>query len=605
MVEPQNTTMMIDTDQINGRCAMGNHNYGDYDKKRVNLVENTMRNQKEGRNNVQDGSSCMLVDGEVVVNENGDINEENKNQGVSKEVKKRGLTLDMEFEGDVKEDECVEAIMKVTIELLTQWRKNDAIEGVATTTDGRIISEFNDVNKWARTPRIIITKKHTKVEIMLEVKTSLTAYELYQREREYCDKINVRIGSKNTCMEYTKKIGFLVGAYVKIASPKYYINELSNIIETTQKVIDIKKSYTYEKGLRSRVLVVYAIESEAKEIDEWLSEKVQEKRYRYISYRNSPSQEKLSAMYFNDMKNVKAKYETLFNVQLKDEVMYDDSTTVTLEKALMDAKVKENKLFLAAEQGSGKYENDVTVILNPKMKVEAWKWLTEEYGQWDVYQENEHKTSVDLEKCQGKWKYNESLKEFLKPAIQNVNLKTNKYGKKIKSHAQVLGINVENEEKQKNESKTFEHEKKERVKEKNKDVLKNVIESMKNQINELQIMIQTICNSLVKDEDLKQRCLDKINQMRATPEKDIEQKSQEESERNLGTIIMQSINKGKRKEVEKKEEKIKIINHPNATNDSSGDVNEAIRKWYKTSKEEKLYDQQIRVDQKVKKLRQR
>ena len=47
MVEPQNTTMMIDTGQIDSRCAMSNPNYGDYDKERVNLVENAMRNQNE------------------------------------------------------------------------------------------------------------------------------------------------------------------------------------------------------------------------------------------------------------------------------------------------------------------------------------------------------------------------------------------------------------------------------------------------------------------------------------------------------------------------------------------------------------------------------
>ena len=77
---------------------------------------------------------------------------------------------------------------------------------------------------------------------------------------------------------------------------------------------------------------------------------------------------------------------------------------------------------------------------------------------------------------------------------------------------------------------------------------------MKNQTNESQRIIQTTCNPLVKDEDLKQRCLDKMNQMRETPVKDNEQKSQEESEINIGTVMMQSMNKGKRKEGEKRGE---------------------------------------------------
>ena len=75
---------------------------------------------------------------------------------------------------------------------------------------------------------------------------------------------NITIGSKNTYVEYTKKIGFLVGAYVKIALPKYYIKELSKILGIPKKVLDIKKSFAYEKGLRSRVLIAYAIERRAK-----------------------------------------------------------------------------------------------------------------------------------------------------------------------------------------------------------------------------------------------------------------------------------------------------------------------------------------------------
>ena len=190
--------------------------------------------------------------------------------------------------------------------------------------------------------------------------------------------------------------------------------------------------------------------------------------------------------------------------------------------------------------------------------------------------------------------------------MQNVNLKKNKYGKKIKSYAQALGINVETEAEQKNESKTStKNANKEIVEEKNKDELKNVIESMKNQIIELKNIIQTMCDSIAKDDDVKQQCLDKMNQMRETPVNDKEQKLKDESERKLGTLTMQSRNKGKRKEVEEKEEKIKIINHPNTTNDGSGDVNEVIRKWHRQSKEENRHDQQIRGDQRVKKLRQR
>ena len=41
--------MEIDTGQIDGRCAMGNPEHGNHDKKLANLDENVCRNHKEGQ----------------------------------------------------------------------------------------------------------------------------------------------------------------------------------------------------------------------------------------------------------------------------------------------------------------------------------------------------------------------------------------------------------------------------------------------------------------------------------------------------------------------------------------------------------------------------
>ena len=75
----------------------------------------------------------------------------------------------------------------------------------------------------------------------MQVKTKASAYALYQSKKEFCDSNNIRVGSKITCMEYIKKIGFIVGTYVKLASPKYYIEELSNNMKLEERSIDIKK----------------------------------------------------------------------------------------------------------------------------------------------------------------------------------------------------------------------------------------------------------------------------------------------------------------------------------------------------------------------------
>ena len=147
------------------------------------------------------------------------------------------------------------------------------------------------------------------------------------------------------------------------------------------------------------------------------------------------------------------------------------------------------------------------------MKVEAWKWLTEECGKWDACQDKKCVTSVDPEKCQGSWKCDESLKEFLKPAMQNVNLKRNKHGKKITTHAQVLGINVESEvDKKQGSKKDGNTTKKTKVEEKKQnDEFKIVIDAMKNQMTELQNIIHLLCNSIVGNYELKIQCLEKIS----------------------------------------------------------------------------------------------
>ena len=80
------------------------------------------------------------------------------------------------------------------------------------------------------------------------VKTNESAYVLYQNQKEYCDKFNIKISTKQTRMEHIIKIGFLIGTYVKLASLQYYINEINEKLKIKKGSIDIKKEYTYKKG---------------------------------------------------------------------------------------------------------------------------------------------------------------------------------------------------------------------------------------------------------------------------------------------------------------------------------------------------------------------
>ena len=133
-------------------------------------------------------------------------------------------------------------------------------------------------------------------------------------------------------------------------------------------MIDIKKKFTHEHVTRSKVLTVHAIEPEAKDTDEILCN-LKSTRCQHVSCRNSMSQERVAAMCYDEMRNGKAKHETLFNVNLKDKVMDKEKDSyVSLETLLMNAKKNEHNLFLAAEKGARKFKQDVTVMMNSKTK---------------------------------------------------------------------------------------------------------------------------------------------------------------------------------------------------------------------------------------------
>ena len=76
-------------------------------------------------------------------------------------------------------------------------------------------------------------------------------------------------------MECTKQIGFITNVCAQEASPDYYAKEL---IDHGSKVLgvpadgtlEVKKQFTFERGTKSKVLVVCAIESEADKIDQAL-----------------------------------------------------------------------------------------------------------------------------------------------------------------------------------------------------------------------------------------------------------------------------------------------------------------------------------------------
>ena len=55
---------------------------------------------------------------------------------------------------------------------------------------------------------------------------------------------------------------------------------------------------------------------------------------------------------------------------------------VFLKDFILNAKINNKPIFIGVEQGTGKYAMHVYVMFEPKMKVEAHKWLHNTYNKY-------------------------------------------------------------------------------------------------------------------------------------------------------------------------------------------------------------------------------
>ena len=75
------------------------------------------------------------------------------------------------------------------------------------------------------------------------------------------------LSTKETEMEYTKRIRMISRAYIKIADTKNYNEIITNKIKIPERMIEVRKQYVYERNMWSKMMVVYAMEKEAFKID--------------------------------------------------------------------------------------------------------------------------------------------------------------------------------------------------------------------------------------------------------------------------------------------------------------------------------------------------
>ena len=108
-------------------------------------------------------------------------------------------------------------------------------------------------------------------------------------------------------------------------------------------VVEIKKEFICEKDARSKVLSIHVASSHSKKIDEMLKE-LKIDGIRNVSFKRASTEERVAVMHCNEMKNFKARYETLFNVRNRQLIKTNDET-ISVEQLMRNIKVNEANLF--------------------------------------------------------------------------------------------------------------------------------------------------------------------------------------------------------------------------------------------------------------------
>ena len=91
-----------------------------------------------------------------------------------------------------------------------------------------------------------------------------------------------------------------------------------------------------------------------------------------MSFKDTSTNDKLGILHLNELNNISVRFETLNNVQT-DELAIINKEQAELQDILLQIKVNDMPLFIGVEQGSGKNQENVLLIITPKMKQDTRK----------------------------------------------------------------------------------------------------------------------------------------------------------------------------------------------------------------------------------------
>ena len=193
------------------------------------------------------------------------MNENNDNVNPRKLI----MTIRIEFDNnkEINETNVSPTLLIHVMELLQGWKNCNSIEGIYDHSGAIQIEDFKDIDRWLDQPKVTVKKNNIYAELYIQLHTQYTTYQLYQYQKQLCDSKWLKLETKKTILEHTRKLGYIVGPHVKLASSENYTNQIESTIKINEGLIEIKKQTTFERKERSKVLAIYAVDSKASEID--------------------------------------------------------------------------------------------------------------------------------------------------------------------------------------------------------------------------------------------------------------------------------------------------------------------------------------------------
>ena len=138
--------------------------------------------------------------------EEKEVNKSDKSSDNNTSFKKarcKGMLLEMEFrrkQGHEDANEVDQMKIECTICLINKWVESKSIEGINTHDGMAKKDDFNDVEKWVHSIKIVERKDSISTNMMLQACTSFSTCRLCQDAKETCQKYQIRVVSKETAM---------------------------------------------------------------------------------------------------------------------------------------------------------------------------------------------------------------------------------------------------------------------------------------------------------------------------------------------------------------------------------------------------------------------